>query len=160
VKENSQPPKTPPKSIRPSKITLDLFGGEKSQIPGAINVDLNAKAQPGVAADVTRLPFANNSVDEIVASGPRAPFIEEAARVLKPGGRIYMNGTHSNRFFRLFVTASNQPMSDQELANLGLRIIQKEGPLDPKFKDLTFYREDYTSQIDKTFMRTTILEKY
>jgi hypothetical protein len=70
-------------------IILDLFGGRTSQIPHAINLDIIA--DEGIRASTSDLGriFPNNSVDEIVVSGPQAPFIEEAAQILKPGGRIY-----------------------------------------------------------------------
>jgi len=44
-------------------------------------------------------------VSEIIASGPQAPF-EEAALVLKPGGRIYINATKGNPFGKKHQTES------------------------------------------------------
>jgi RHS repeat-associated protein len=64
------------------EIVVDLFGGASSQISGAINIDL--RAQVGIRADAASLPIASESVDKVVASGPRAPFLDEASRVLKP----------------------------------------------------------------------------
>ena len=132
-------------------ITLDLFGGSTSQISGAINVDL--RAQSGVIADVTTLPFADESVNQIVASGPRAPFLDEASRVLKPGGRIYINATVSNRFAQL--------PDEGTLSSLRLRVVQEFGPLDPQFPG-PFLREDGTPVAggDLSKITTTILEKY
>jgi len=47
------------------------------------------------------LPFADASVSRIVASGPQAPFREEAARVLAPGGQLIINATKGNKFAKL-----------------------------------------------------------
>jgi RHS repeat-associated protein len=54
------------------QIIVDLFGGASSQIPGAINIDIRATS--GIRASVSSLPIASESVDIVVASGPRAPF--------------------------------------------------------------------------------------
>ena len=134
--------------VGPKIVTLDLFGGTASQIPNAINVDLRATA--GVRADVSALPFASESVDKIVASGPRADFIDEAARVLKPGGRIYVNFTPRNPYGHF---------DDSTLGSLRLKPILVDGPLDPQFSGQSFALTDGTP-IDPSKVRTTILEKY
>ena len=78
------------------KAILDLFGGLTSQIPEAINVD--KIAAQGIRTDISiSLPFHDNSVDEIIASGPRAEFLDEAARVLKKCGKVFINATENNR---------------------------------------------------------------
>lgn len=131
------------------KWVLDLFGGEVSQIPGAINLDIVAKE--GIQADVNSpLPFAANSFDEIIVSGPRTPFWVEAIRVLKPGGRIFINATPRNRFAQL--------PEERILSQLGMRIIQVEEMLDPRFVEQTFRFSD-GRLIPKESIRTTILEK-
>jgi|GEM_PF-2517870 RHS repeat-associated protein len=130
------------------EIVLDLFGGASSQIPGAVNIDLRATA--GIRADVSSLPIASESVDTIVASGPRAPFLDEASRVLKPGGRIYINAVPVNPFAQV---------NEAELGSLRLRLVQEFGPLDPQFSGQTFLRSN-DSVIDTNTVRTTILEKY
>jgi RHS repeat-associated protein len=139
------------KAVRGSQtsITLDLFGGEVSQIPGAINVDLRAKE--GLVADVQALPFSDESVGEIIASGPQAPFLDEAARVLKPGGRIYINYTRRNSFAQL--------PDDATLQQLRLKPIIVGGPLDPQFAGQAFTLTDGTP-IRPDAMLTSILEKF
>jgi RHS repeat-associated protein len=85
-----------------ANIVIDLFGGARSQIPGAVNVDIAATS--GIRADVTRgLPLASGVADEVivtnpylrgVASGSNAAntWLPEAARILRPGGRITVTG--------------------------------------------------------------------
>ncbi|NJL97863.1 MAG: hypothetical protein HC924_03055 [Synechococcaceae cyanobacterium SM2_3_2] len=138
-----------------TEIVLDIFGGSVSQLPGAVNVDIIA--QEGIRASVAELPniVPPGSVSEIIASGPQAPFIEEVAGLLKPGGTIFINANLSNRFGRLPDSAT--------LERLGLRVIQQSGTLDPRFESQIFCRqdprEDGTKDIDISTVRTTILER-
>jgi len=99
-----------------------IVGGASSQIPGAINID--TRATSGIRASASSLPIASESVDKIVASGPRAPSLDEAARVLKPGGRLYINYTIRNPFGQI---------DEGSLEALRLRPITIGGPLDPQF---------------------------
>ncbi|MGB3692287.1 MAG: hypothetical protein WBG70_23240 [Spirulinaceae cyanobacterium] len=104
-------------------ITLDLFGGRVSQLPGAINYDI--VAEEGIRATIGDLSkiFPDNSVDEIVASGPQAAFLEEAARLLKPGGRISINANFSNRYRWGTGRGSRRKPNEETLDALGLRLI-------------------------------------
>jgi hypothetical protein len=129
-------------------VTLDLFGGAHSQIPGAINVDI--AAQSGVRASATALPFKTGSVSEIVASGPQASFLSEAARVLKPGGNIFINATKGNPFGKL--------PGAEVLQKLGLEVVQKSGELLSRFQNLVFRRTD-GSIIPKESVKSTVLRK-
>lgn len=131
-----------------SEVTLDLFGGAHSKIAGAINVD--TKAMSGVRASTEALPFKTGSVSEVIASGPQAPFLSEAARVLKPGGSIFINATKGNPFGKL--------PSVEALQKLGLELVQKNGSLLQRFKSLTFKRTDGTL-IPSESVKTTILKK-
>jgi len=147
--ESGAPHNSPAKSKEPEKgPTLDLFGGRRSQVPNAINVDL--VAEEGVRASATALPFRTGSIGEIVASGPRAPFLGEAARVLQPGGRLFINATKGNKFGKL--------PAGSALERLGLRVVQDAGPLAPRFSGHTFRRTD-GSVIPRSSVRTTILKK-
>ena len=89
------------KSSSKENIILDLFGDKISQIPEAINVDLIAES--GIKASVAELlpKLPRQSIDQIIASNPQAFFLEYAAPVLKPGGRIYINATKRNPFGKL-----------------------------------------------------------
>ncbi|RCJ29408.1 hypothetical protein A6770_22000 [Nostoc minutum NIES-26] len=139
------------------KITLDLFGGETSQVPGAINFDIVAKEGiRGKVADLVNI-FPKNSVHEIIANGPQAEFLGEVARILKPGGRIYINANYSNRY-RFGTNRGKKPPDSETLKELGLRLVQDDGSLDPRFADLEFRRTD-GGEIRKDTVKTVIFEK-
>lgn len=137
------------------KITLDLFGGKTSQVPEAINVD--AIASSGIQASIAELlpKLPRESIDEIIASNPQAYFLEDAAPVLKPGGRIYINATKRNPFGKL--------PNSETLEQLRLKLVQANAPLDPRFAKQKFVREtprgDGTLEIPSFSIKTTILEK-
>ncbi|HAX90510.1 MAG TPA: hypothetical protein DCY91_30775 [Cyanobacteria bacterium UBA11370] len=138
-------------------LTLDLFGGRISQIPGAINIDMIAEEGiRATIADLVRI-FPDNSVDEIIASGPQAEFLEEAARVLKPRGRIYINANFSNRY-RFGTRTGKKPPDSETLERLRLRIVQDDGSIEPRFANLEFRRTD-GNQIPIETVRTVIFEK-
>jgi ubiquinone/menaquinone biosynthesis C-methylase UbiE len=92
-------------------VTLDLFGGRTSQIPGATNVDIIAT--DGIKANALELPFVNGSIDEIIISNPYLPpdgmngmtkgkvrnqLLAEINRVLTDEGVVYINTQESNPF--------------------------------------------------------------
>ncbi|NJK73911.1 MAG: hypothetical protein HC942_06960 [Microcoleus sp. SU_5_6] len=136
-------------------IILDLFGGQFSQVPNAINIDIIADSgiRASVADLLTKLP--KNSIDEIIASNPQADFIEQAAIALKLGGRIYINATKGNPFGRL--------PNSEILERLKLIVIQVNSPLAPRFAHQKFSRQtprsDGTLDIPIFSIKTTILEK-
>ncbi len=136
-------------------IILDLFGGKISQIPEAINVDLIAESgiKASIAEVLPKLP--RQSIDQIIASNPQAYFLEYAAPVLKPGGRIYINFTKRNPFGQL--------PDASILEQLGLIVVQENAPLDTRFTNQKFFREtprnDGTLEIPLSSLKTTILEK-
>jgi len=129
--------------------TVDLFGGARSQIDNAVNVDLVAEV--GVRASTDALPFADSSIRTVVASGPQAPFLSEASRVLEPGGQLFINATKGNPYGKL--------PSANELSGLGFQVIQRDGPLASQFADQTFRRTN-GALIPTDSVRTTILERF
>ena len=137
---------------------MDLFGGATSQILNAINVD--AEAESGIKASVEDLGqiFPPGSVSEIIVSGPQAPFLEQAAMILKPGGRIYINATPKNRFGKVPDTTTQTKLGDTALAQLGLQVVQLKGQLDERFIHQTF-RLTNGDPMDTRLVKTTILEK-
>uniref|UniRef100_UPI000AC97B40 hemagglutinin repeat-containing protein n=1 Tax=Pseudomonas corrugata TaxID=47879 RepID=UPI000AC97B40 len=143
------------------KPTLDLFGGKNAQTPGAINVDISADIQSGVRADARQLPFKDSSVGEIVASNPFIPkevggtfsmmdYLPEAARVVEPGGKIFINANARNPYGKL--------PSASELESLGVRVVQ-DGPLDSRFLGQVFLRIDGSPITNLGSMKTIVLEK-
>ena len=141
------------------RITLDLFGGKRSMNPGAINLDTRAEA--GIRGSALDLPVKANSVDEVITSNPFIPYevsrtksmmdwLPEAARVLKPGGEIIINGHRANPFTRL---------PDQKvLDTLNLEIVMEEEPLLSRFRDQEFFDTD-GGNLRKDKMKSTVLRK-
>ena len=139
-------------------IVIDIFGGKISQIPNAINVDIIAES--GIKAYVNDLAqiFPPNSVDEIIASSPQAPFLEQSAQILKPGGRIYINATKGNKFAKIPDPETRVKLGSDALEQLGLRLVQDRSELDPRFAQQSFFRTDGIP-IPSSSVKTTILEK-
>lgn len=140
------------------KVVLDFFGGRISKVKGAINVDIAAEA--GIRADIVKgVPLKNAVADEILVTNPYIPdaatgskaantWLPEAARVLKPGGRITVTGNLTkNKFARL--------PSEEELKKLGLKIVGKPGPVtDPRLLTQTMHR------IDGEVLKVEVLQSY
>jgi hypothetical protein len=156
-------PQTAQKLLKSKKgnLVLELFGGKKGKVPGAVNVSIDA--QKGIKADLLKdkLSFVpSNSVNEIVAFNPYInkaaggtgimDYLPEAARVLKAGGRIIISGTKGNKFAQIKGSINLQKMN--------LRVVAQKIPLPNRFKDLNFHRID-GSELPKDSMVTTILEK-
>ena len=111
-----------------ASIVVDLFGGARSQIPGAINVDIAATS--GIRADITKgIPqLATSVADEVIVTNPYLrglpqgsnaanTWLSEATRILKPGGRMTVTGAlDANKFARM--------PTAQELEKLGLKVVQ------------------------------------
>ena len=84
---------------RPHGLVLEVGGGAghfKGSYPGAIVTDLVPSSRIDMAIDAMRLPFPDESLDNIVLHDvlhhlpfPLA-FLAEAARALTPGGRVVM----------------------------------------------------------------------
>ncbi|MEN3942499.1 hypothetical protein WJU23_14465 [Prosthecobacter sp. SYSU 5D2] len=137
-----------------NKKIIEVFGGKSSKIPGATNVDIIA--ENGIRDSAANLAshFPPESQDVIVASNPRGimlnDWLKNAASVLKPDGRIVINGTKSNKCIRL--------PSDAELSAMGLEIVEKWIPLSEEFKGQTFHRIEGGS-IPSASIRTCILRR-
>jgi hypothetical protein len=78
---------------------LNLGAGDNA-MAGAMNVDLRAVNGVNVVADATKLPFKNGSFAEAHSINPFGfnPVNAETARVMQPGGMLYVIGSPANRF--------------------------------------------------------------
>jgi len=140
------------------KVVVDLFGGRASQVKGAINVDI--AAEDGIRADVMKgIPLKSSIVDEILVTNPYIPgaatgskaantWLSEAARVLKPGGRMIVTGNLAgNKFAKL--------PSEEELKKLGLKLVGEPGPVtDARLLAQTMHR------INGEVLRVETLQSY
>ena len=107
------------------------------------------------------LPIGSETVDQVITSNPYIPeelsvdrnimaWLPEAARVLKTGGELVINGHKSNPFTQL---------PDQEiLNNLNLEVVVKNEPLLEKFQQQEFYNTQGEPLI-KEKMKSSILRK-
>ncbi|HLP91052.1 MAG TPA: DUF4157 domain-containing protein [Nostocaceae cyanobacterium] len=149
------------------KIVIDLFGGKNSDIPGAINFDL--VAEQGIKGNLSELTtiFPPNSVDEIIASGPQAEFLSEAAKILKPGGRIYINANFSNLYkYGIKMKPKKIPDFAEIEKTMGLRLVNGEPNSfnfdnlrqEPRFENLNFMTTD-GREINKDTVKTLIFER-
>lgn len=84
-------------AVRCTKINAGSGQRPFDRSQGWINVDINPKWEPDLAADVSNLPmFADGSIDMVVSHhciehsgcGEADGFIHEAYRILRPGGRL------------------------------------------------------------------------
>ncbi len=140
---------------------IDLMGGNFSQIGGDfVNIDIRQGIEKGIRGDATRLSdfIPSNSIDEIVTSNPylgpgftARDYVVEAAKVLKPGKKLYINGQKQNPFFNRV----NAELAEE----LGLVIEVSKQPLLEQFKDLKFYTSNGIHQIDPSKMLTTVILK-
>ena len=106
-----------------TKKRLDIGCGN-NKIPGSTYVDFDPKANPDILHDLNKFPYpiADDSFDEIYAKhiiehlDDPIGFMKEMARILKPGGTIFVETPHfSSRvaysepqhtlFFSYFITA-------------------------------------------------------
>ena len=135
------------------KRIVEFFGGARGFIPSAINVDVVAvHGFKGTIADFAKQATKrglNGTIDRVVASGPQAPFLDEAAQLLKPGGELIINATKGNKFGKI-------PAA--KLQELGFEVVQKAGKLLDEFGEQVFRRSDKTV-IPTESVKTTILRK-
>jgi SAM-dependent methyltransferase len=86
-------------ALRVDGLTLEIGGGIgqfKNRFPDVISTDIQSAPWLDVVADAQKLPFADNSISNIVmvdvlhhVEFPLL-FLRDAARVLRPGGRCVM----------------------------------------------------------------------
>jgi uncharacterized protein YbaR (Trm112 family)/SAM-dependent methyltransferase len=77
-------------------MVLEVGSGQRRLHPGVINLDIGHFPNVDIVADGARLPFLSGSLDfiilDVVLEHVKQPsqFIQEAQRVLKPGGLLYL----------------------------------------------------------------------
>lgn len=79
-------------------MILNLGSGNSGRTPGVINVDIRNIPTVDVVADVRKLPYKENEIDEIYNRNLIEHFgrheikdlLKEWARILKPGGKIHI----------------------------------------------------------------------
>ena len=84
-----------------NKKRLDIGCGN-NKIPGAMYVDIDPKANPDILHDLNKFPYpiANDSFEEIYAKhiiehlDDPIGFMREMCRILKPGGKIFVETPH------------------------------------------------------------------
>ncbi|RYF56815.1 MAG: hypothetical protein EOO39_36210, partial [Cytophagaceae bacterium] len=114
-------------------LKVDLFGGAKSQLPSAINVDIDASI--GVRADITHgLGFIpDGSVKQLTAFNPFVPerggmfssdVFGEASRVLSQGGEMVVAATKGNSYVKL-----NKLPSVADFEKMGFEVVNYKTPL-------------------------------
>jgi hypothetical protein len=83
------------------------LGSGSNPMAGAFNVDINPAPGVDIIADVNQLPFAVGAFSEVHAINPHGfqPVSVETARVMQPGGLLYVTGTMRNRLARLLPPA-------------------------------------------------------
>ena len=80
-------------------VILDIGCGHR-KAPNSIGVDIKRTQGVDIIADVCRLPFKDESIDEIICSevlehvADLVKAMEEIHRVLKPGGKVMIKVPH------------------------------------------------------------------
>jgi RHS repeat-associated protein len=135
-------------------VKIELFGGKTGQLKDHINMDVIA--EKGIQTDLTQpIPLPNN-VSQAVAnnpylsSGDLMSWLPNAAEVLKPGGRLVINGTRNNKFAKV--------PDEIQLQQCGLKVVEIKETLAPEYQNLTFHFTDGTI-IPQMSVRTIILKK-
>jgi len=112
------------------KKVLDFFGGSKSTIKGALNID--KAAEQGIRGTISQfeeLAKRNNllgTIDEITANNPQDIFLTEAANLLKSGGTLTVRGTKTNQYFQKIFNESANGFDNFETISRTLDV-SKEG---------------------------------
>ena len=90
------PEKAPLINFPEGSYTLDIGAGDGSS-GCSVCIDINPRGENVIKADMLNLPFKDNTFDGVLAqcscfvSGNQHRAIEEAMRVLKPGGKLMLS---------------------------------------------------------------------
>jgi RHS repeat-associated protein len=131
----------------PLPRVLNIGAGDQP-MPGAVNIDLNPRADGVIQADANDLSmFQDGSFDAVHSINPYGfnPVNSETARVMTPGSILKVSGnTKANKFTRISPEAAREAGFEY----LG------EGPLDPEHQFGELKRTDGTSIADDNRIKT------
>lgn len=113
------------KNLGGDKIILNLGSGVKRIRPDVINLDFYPFPSVDILVDISRLPFADNSVDAVInefvlehIQQPTAA-VAEMKRILKPGGLIYISLPFIENFH-------SSPHDYNRWTKMGLRTLMQD----------------------------------
>jgi len=125
-----------------AKKRLDIGCGN-NKMPGATYLDIDPKTNPDIVHNLDKFPYplADNSFDEIFAKHviehleDPVGFMKEIARILKPGGTVYVETPH----FSCRV-AYSEPQHKRFFSFFMFNSIINSLPLEVIKQRLTFYK--------------------
>jgi RHS repeat-associated protein len=102
---------------------LNLGSGE-NRMADAVNLDLRLTPSIDVQANANTLPFRDGVFSEVHSINPYGfmPVSAETARVIRPGGMLYVTGNPSNKFAR--------PLSSDAANAAGFRLVETKSMID------------------------------
>src|SRR5258708_5534673 len=108
-------------------MKVELGAGARPQ-PGFLALDLSPDVRPDVVANVLDLPFADGSIDELravdaaehVSYRQTDALFAEVARVLKPGGALFVQVPAADEIMRWFVEEPERLTTPPELPSTPL----------------------------------------
>lgn len=122
------------KNLSDDKIILNLGSGVKKIKDSVINVDFYPFENVDIIADISDLPFADNSIDAVINEYvlehvlDPAAVVKEIHRILKPGGQLYLTvpfvaSFHSSPddYYRWTKQGLRQMLGDFEEVECGVR---------------------------------------
>jgi ubiquinone/menaquinone biosynthesis C-methylase UbiE len=131
------------------KKRLDIGCGN-NKMPGATYIDIDPDVHPDIVHDLNKFPYpiADNSFDEIYAKhiiehlNDPVGFMKEMARVLKPGGTIFVETPHfSSR------VAYSEPQHKLFFSYFMFNSLINKLPLEVMEQKMTFYKSFRTCGI-------------
>jgi len=147
----------PPTWVKP--MILELGSGRMKRVPDVINVDIRPLPNVDVVCDLRKLPYEDNTIDEIRSSDviehfgrfEIEPLLKEWVRVLKPGG-VMLNrtvdiGRNMDKWHEI-------PWPDLMNAVLGAQDYEQN------FHKMMFTKESLSELMTKAGMKILKTERY
>lgn len=129
-----------------SKIVVNLGSGYTDLREDIINVDLIPYQAVNVVCDITKVPFKDNTVDQIIniavlehVPNPQA-VIAEIHRILKPGGKLlceipFMQGFHASPYDFQRYTYEGMKVQFKDFKNVKIHSISPTGGMLWQFQE-------------------------